>query len=271
MTKSNSEEMFNSYIGKGYKLTSEFEKVEGLSTKEDVVSDGLTFPWVQGGCTDGTHYYCCMITNNTVHPTRAVILKYDLATQTLLKQSQAMDLGHANDAAYNPYNNTITVIGGGPVHYVLDADSLTVVRLVKAEFSSGVVSYDPDEHLYMIGNNFTFCLYDDDFNLLRTLPIEGLMTAFDAETGNMGSQGMTRDKDYMYYLEYWQSKTSVRDIRCNIAVYDVHSGEFIERVPLYMGREVENIFIWNDSFYIVCNNLSWNRAYCYKVKVIPEE
>ena len=270
MKKVNTENAYDAYIGKGIKLTSEYEKVEALSTSEYTMAEGIKFRWVQGGCTDGKNYYCFMITDHSICPAKAVILKYDLETQTLLQQSQIIVLGHSNDAAYNPYNNTITVINGGESHIVLDADTFEIVKYVPAEYSSGVVSYDPDEHLYMIGDNYTFCFYDDDFNLLKKLPIEGMLAEYDKEKGLCGSQGMTRDKNYMYYLENWINKEDKTDQRCNIVVYDVHTLEYIERIPLHMGLEVEHIFIWNNSFYITCNNIDWNRAYCYKVKVVPQ-
>lgn len=258
---------YDAYIGRGFEWTSKYELVNGLSTHTDIVSEGLKFPWAQGGCTDGTYYYCFMMTHNASEVQGNVILKYDIATQTLVKQSKKLSLDHGNDAAYNPHNNTLIVIGGGVWHYVLDADTFEIVKYVPAKYSSGMVSYDPNKHLYMIGDNYRFCFYNDDFELVRELPYSGLFEEFDKETGKYGTQGMTSDDKYIYVLENWVHKDNNRMHRCNIVVYDINTGKLLDRIPLSMGREVEHIFIRDGSFYITCNNLDWNRAVCYKVDI----
>ncbi|MBO5293793.1 MAG: hypothetical protein J6B71_00885 [Clostridia bacterium] len=260
---------YNAYIGKGYDLTSQYTMIKTLSNFYGFTSAGEMIPWVQGGCTDGTYYYYFMITNDSVTPTKCVILKYDHATQKLISTSNELTLGHANDAAYNPHNNTIVVAEGGSSYHVIDPDTLTVKNTVT--MSSGwAISYNPQDRVYIIADNSKFYIHNENFEYQKSMTIPGGMLSDFESGGNMGSQGLTSDDKYIYYLEYWQNQSNQKDIRCNIAVFDIHTGALIDRVPLHMGREVENIIIWNNSFYIVCNNITWSGAECYRVDVLPE-
>ena len=36
-------------------------------------------------------------------------------------------------------------------------------------------------------------------------------------------------------------------------------------------REAENIFIWNNSFYVVCNNSSWSGSECFRIDIVPDD
>ena len=45
----------------------------------------------------------------------------------------------------------------------------------------------------------------------------------------------------------------------------------MERIPLEMKREAENIFIWNNSFYVVCNNSSWSGSECFRIDIVPDD
>ena len=271
----------NAHIGKGYELTSTYTYLPNLSPIGGVTSAGgtETYRWVQGGCTDGTYYYCCMTTDNTVAPAKGVILKYDLATQELVKTSAEVNMGHMNDAVYNPDNHTILIselktkqnvsddYTYTNKHYVVDPDTLTVKDTVEFP-ASGTIAYDDVRNRYICSTNSYFYFYNQNFELVDQVAITNLFT--DYGTGSQARQGITCDEKYIYQLTYWQSASDSTDIRCEIVVYDVVTGAYVQRIPLNMGREVENIFIWNDAFYIVCNNLTWTGAACYRVEVQPQ-
>ena len=152
----NSNDSHSTYIGKGYELTSQYSWLKPMSTSYGFTANRELIPWVQGGCTDGTYYYYFMITNNTVTPTKCVILKYDLATQALVDTSAELQLGHANDAAYNPHNNTIIVAEGGTSYHVIDPDTLTIKKMVTIKNAEHGVSYLVDPELYIKALNDFF-------------------------------------------------------------------------------------------------------------------
>ena len=260
---------YNDYIGKGFELTAEHTLLKKMSPSGGTTTAGERIPWVQGGCTDGTYYYYCMITDDSVTPTKCVILKYDIAKQSMVKNSAELQMGHANDAAYNPHNNTIVVSAGGTSYYVIDPDTLKVKKTVQME-SCWAISYDVERRLYILANNSSIYFYDDNYQFQNKFSIAGDMLSEYPTNGNMGTQGITSDSKYIYYLEYWQNKSVKTDIRCNIVVFDINNGNLVDRIPLKMGREVENIIIWNNSFYIVCNNITWTGAECYQIKLVPK-
>ncbi|MBO5294605.1 MAG: hypothetical protein J6B71_05105 [Clostridia bacterium] len=260
---------YNDYIGKGFELTAQHTLLPKLSVSGGTTSTGERIPWAQGGCTDGTYYYYCMITDNSVSPTKCQILKFDIEKQTLVKVSKDLMMGHANDATYNPHTNTVIVSEAGTAYHLIDPDTLTIKETVHMS-PCWAISYNPDLRIYVLADNSKFYIYDENYRFQKEFSIEGIMGAEFSENGNFGSQGLTTDDKFIYYLEYWQNKNNHSDIRCNIVVFDIRTGKFLERIPLKMGREVENIDIYNDTFYIVCNNIFWTGSECYKVKIVPK-
>ena len=267
----------NAYLGRGLELTSEYTLLSKMSPLGASTADGkTTLAVVQGGCTDGTYYYYFMITNDSGVPDsqrKGVILKYDLATQKLVKVSAEMSLYHANDAAYNPNNNTILLDGGNSHYFLIDPETLTVVKTFSLPYvaTGGCITYDANQKMYINADYSYFYFYNDDFEFVKKIAVTNLLTEYEEAGQYQARQGMTCDDKYIYYMEYWMGAAGGRgDIRCQITVYDIETGEFIEKIPLYMGREVENIIVWNNSFYIVCNNITWTGAECYQVKVLPK-
>ena len=135
-----------------------------------------------------------MISRDSEH---CVIVKYDLATQELIGYSEDMNLGHANDGAYNPNNNTLAI-----VHCLdLKASTSNIVYIVDAQTLS----------------------------LRKTI-----------------------------------------EMKNNIHVTDVETGEHITTIPLNMGRESENMFIYDGKFYVSCNNRDWTGCEVYSFEIVPE-
>ena len=75
---------------------------------------------------------------------------------------------------------------------------------------------------------------------------------------------------YIYVLEYQILSGSKKDIRNNLVVYDFFTGQFVQRIPLDVGVETENIIIWNDCIYVFCNNSTWTGAECYQINLVPD-
>lgn len=266
-----SEPRYDAWIGKGIELEAEYTLIPEMSPVGITTSTGASAPWVQGGCTDGTYYYYCMITNDAKNPpATCVILKYDLATRTFVGHSPDLLVGHSQDAAYNPDENTFLIGSGDGKYYVVDAETLTLKKTFQLSHGAHAISYDVNKKQYIIAvTNVALYFYDADFNLKSQVSNAGMLSTY-PENGFSACQGMVNDEKYVYWTEYFQSNDNYKDIRCNIVILDIETGEFVDRIALKMGREVENIVIWNNSFYIVCNNLSWTGAECYQIKLVPK-
>ena len=92
-------------IRSGKALTTVIVAEKNLSI-DHITNGEISLPWVQGGCSDGKHLYEFMVSKDSLH---CVIVKYDLATQKVITFSEDLMLGHANDGAYNPFDNTIAI------------------------------------------------------------------------------------------------------------------------------------------------------------------
>ena len=260
---------YNSYIGKGFELTVEYTKIKELSPAQSgPASNGKMFQYMQGGCTDGTYYYFFMCTGANPQPEKCRILKYDLATKTRVMVSEELALGHAADAVYVSDNNTIVVVSGSNNnYYMIDPDTLTV-KETKWISHSGGIAYNPDQKVYITRDeNDTLHYMDENFNSLKKIPRENTFIGFDlSDASTYSGQGITSDGKYIYVLEYQILESGLRN---NLAVYDL-SGKFVQSIPLDVGCETENIIIWNDTFYIFCNNSTWTGAQCYQIKLVPQ-
>ena len=226
--------------------------------------NSATLKWVQGGCTDGRHLYEFMISTDS---TNCVIVKFDLESGELVKKSSVLNLGHANDAAYNPNNNTIAVADCmSPDYnkvYVLDADTLTVTDIIELEKNSAPqLTYNKVTRQYVTANNSKMYFWDEDFNLLRTCTV-GLGEDYH-------TQGIVCDGTYFYRLEYWQNPNNAKDIKNNLRIIRASDGKEMTIVDIGIAREAEFIMIYEDMFYIGCNNSSWSGSEVYAFKLIPQ-
>ena len=273
----NSNDSHSMYLAKGYDLSPQITLINSMSPSYGLTSDGKAIPWVQGGCTDGTYYYYFMITEDS---SKCVILKYDIANQTMVSKSEELDLGHANDAAYNPNNQTIAVADckGKNIIHILDAQTLKLkeTKNLGSEVTASI-TYDNIYQQYLVvgyQNNYVY-VYDNDFNYVKTITSFGVSQGI--YDGEYSMQGVLTDGIYLYILEWhggsrWKNEnvTIEGEVSSRILVMDLSTGELVETVELGIKREVENLIVWNGSFYIVCNNLSWNGAECYRVNIVPE-
>ena len=238
----------------------------------DVRSGSVSLPWVQGGCSDGKYMYEFMISKDSEH---CIIVKYDLATQELVACSEDMNLGHANDGAYNPNDNTIAIthcldaaehLAKSNRIYIVDADDLTLLRsydLPKHELFA--ITYNPVTRQYITAGETEMNYWDEEFQLLGTKPI--------FMTPGWPSQGIDCDGEFVYRLEFLIIKNSegvTVDMKNNIHVNDVKTGEELALIPLNVGLESENMFMYNGEFYVSCNNRSWSGCEVYRFEIVPE-
>ena len=204
-------------------------------------SNGVHCRVVQGGCTDGTYYYVGL--NNGIKTSDSVtaILKYEIATGTLVKVYEDLRVAHCNDMEYNKDTNEILVVHNEPERWfvsIFDADTMErkrVVTLGNGAIEIYSLAYDPYEQCYWVGLSygFNFAKLDLNFNQIGEIYI-GVNTGY-------VKQGIDCDDKYIYFQQYKNNA---------IIVYD-KTGAFVREIPLpKTSYEAENIFHIGDTFYI---------------------
>lgn len=220
---------------------------------------------MQGGCTDGTYMYYCMV--NSGSPQLAYVYKYSIAENKLVGKSALLETDHSNDMTYNSKTNELIVLHNSPRNAmltILDPDTLKVKSTRMVSFNMFCIDYQPERDVYVIGisGGQNFSVLDANFQVDRDyIPLGS--TRFEAQSTGYTTQGVACDEDYIYFVQY---KKNV------IMVYD-WSGKFVNQIPLSIpsNTEPENISIVGDTFYIACNNSSWTGGEAYEVKlVLPE-
>ena len=231
--------------------------------------------WAQGGCTDGTYLYQFMISTDS---TKCVIVKIDLATETVVGYSAELDLGHANDAAYNPYDDTIAVAdcyysyyldddGVTKIYtdyyntvYILDAQTLTLEKTVIVDTGYktapiSAITYDVETRQYITSNETQLYFWNEDFS--------EYVNVSSRITDGYATQGIDCDGEYIYRLAYRQD-SETKAITNHLVINDM-SGNKVADIDLGISVETENIIQYNGKFYVTCNNSSWNGSEVYSL------
>ncbi len=214
---------------------------------------------MQGGWFDGKRYFYqgCIGKKSYEKENEDIIVKYDTLTQTIVKESDVLHLGHINDMDYNSKLGLLMVtnsIGRFNTVSFIDPNTLTIVRNVELNNGLSGISYSAkrDRYAALLGSNgqaFTF--YDSNFNELQdpldpsTLRLTGYTT-----------QGCACDDDY-YYVPLW---TLGEAINC-IMVYD-WNGTFVSVIDLMnLDLEAEDMTIVGNDVYISCASQSGGVVY----------
>ena len=132
----------------------------------------------QGGCVAKGFLYTCMHCP-FVQPNKCIIMKQELQSGKIVGFSREYEFGHANDATYNPDENTIviSICDGTPRMAVLNADTLEHIKTVTLEGCDLCnVHYDPISRVYVscAAQNKTVYVYDENFALINSF--EAFMT-----------------------------------------------------------------------------------------------
>ena len=189
-------------------------------------------------------------------------------------RSGELALGHANDAAYNPYNNTIAVAdcsdknGYYNTVYIIDAEKLTIKEtktvMEDTRFAPvAAITYDVNTRQYITANQTELYFWDENFEYVKQISAAHLPTYIEGEeTKYYSNQGIDCDGTYIYRLAYY--KDSQGEITNCLIINDMN-GKLIETIDLGISVETENIVKYNDKFYVTCNNSEWNGSETYTV------
>jgi hypothetical protein len=232
---------------------------------KSVAGKNYKYQWTQGGCVVGNLVYTCMITDDNTKPTKGCIIVKDLESGEVIKKSGELELGHANDVAYNPDQNVLAVAdcNDGNLVYIVDPDTLKVKKTIVLDEYIYSLAYDDVSNKY-IGVGLGYIrYYTSNFKYIKGVK-------FSLTEGHAG-QGILCDGTYIYMLEYRQNLEIATDaINNNLAVYRMDTGAKVTLIDLGINRETEFIG-WNDGyFYIGCNNIKWTGMEFYKVEIAPK-
>lgn len=232
---------------------------------------------IQGACTDGTYGYFMM--DNTVEDAEKhynYIVKIDLATGEAVKLSEKINLGHANDACYNPDTGRIVVACNAPDREVIrfvDPETLEVTGEKHLSVEIFGITYNAYTGQYVVGlsGGRNLAILDSDFKVIRKLNTDYSSyhkdVIYDYTMGeDLLSQGIDSDGKYIYFVFSAKAKNS-NWIDYLVAFDFDGKHQFTKRIP-GTSYEVENIFHVGKDIYFSCHG--WKKDPCYRLSVAAE-
>ena len=270
-------------FSKKYKVSSVL-KENFTVTPSPVCTEGESFRAVkyayqhtQGGCAAKGFLYTCMH-SPYVQPNKCIIMKQDINSGKIVGFSREYEFGHANDATYDPHNNTIVIslCDGTTGMAILDADTLEYIKTVTLE-GHGLcnIHYDPVTRVYVscAAQNEMIYVYDDNFNLINSF--EAFMTP--GPVVDYCIQGCITDGVYVYVLE-WHGGQRWGELRgrggattetstSHFNVFDIKTGEHVAVIDTGIPREIEYAAYVDGKFYIGCNRIDWNGLEVWEMTV----
>lgn len=203
----------------------------------------------QGGCTDGEYYYQAYIINDSSSDqfnNPCVIAKYDLETGKLVKETEVLQLHHANDMTYNSKLDCLVIAHNQPVANCItymDPDTLEIIDQFAIDYFMFALDYNATTDQYVIGltSSQTFCILNSDF--------EAVTEVFQPSTRTNGytTQGAAIDDDFIYFTFYRSNVISVYDWEGNFVTL-IEMEEYIQDARF----EPENLTVIDGEIYVGC-------------------
>lgn len=214
----------------------------------------------QGGCIVGDYGYQAFYRRDGGSDqanNHCMILKYDLKTGEVVKQSEILQLNHINDITYNPKINCLIVVHNAPFANLLsyvDPDTLERIDTFPIDEFIYSIAYNASKDQYVVGlsGGQTFKILDKDFKA-----VTDAMSPSDLSSG-FTTQGVSCDDDYIYFVLYNPN---------TIMVYS-WSGEFVSKIDIDLDIEdweVENLTVADGQIYFTGARLGQQTAHIYKV------
>lgn len=251
-----------------YNLHALIESNKTLLATTELVSS-VPFPTTgnadqcQGGYTDGKYFYQAFLRPDIQSgevENEVIIVKYDMETETVVKESEILKLNHCNDITYNPKVEKLIICnatGRKNIVSIMNPDTLELDGEVDLGFEIFSINYNEKRNQYVVGiaGGQSFRLLDENFQTIGEI--------YDPTTRTVGytTQGNCADDEYIYFLLYNNNV---------INVYD-WNGNFVSWIKLDIPNNIEpeNISVVGNTFYIGAVG-SPHRV--YKVESIkPEE
>ncbi len=205
--------------------------------------DGFTA--AQGAATDGVYAYVIMKDSSGDREVDRVV-KIDMATWTVVLESETFPLDHANDMTYDPEKKQLIVVNMyDNLVSIIDAETLALVEQKKLPYGTWGVGYVDGAGQYAFlayGSPSGLVIADKDFVPLRSSVL--------ADTTGYVGQGMDADAKYAYVPLSPASGTRDNIIQ----IFDINTGKFLGKVTVKTTMESESMFHVGDDFYLHFNN-----------------
>lgn len=204
--------------------------------------DGFTA--AQGAAADGTHLYIVMGKSENGREFGRIV-KVDMTTWKVEKESETLPLDHGNDMAYDSARNRLVVTNMyDNIITILDPETLEITETRRLNFGTYAAAYRDSKKRFVFagyGAAEGLVVTDEEFQILSTLPLA-------SSPGYVG-QGMDADASYIY-VPLSPDFGSDDNI---IQVYDwngVHYGN----ISIPSTWEIETLFHVGDQFYAQFNH-----------------
>lgn len=185
----------------------------------------------QGGCTDGTFIYRCMVASDE-QPTK--IQKIDLEG-TLILEATIDVLGHANDMTYCSKDKTLYVAHSSStsVVYKVNPETLRIVDTINVGPTIWGIDYNATDDLFVLGNvgGAYLSVYTYDFKFMYRIKMDNAFSGF-------VRQGITTTDNYIFVaLDNAYGTILGNEMGSSIMVY-TWNGMYIKNI--YLGiKEIE--------------------------------
>ena len=241
-----------------YAPMAKLEGVQGNMVPFDIKSTKDGYTVAQGAASDGTYGYFIQAKPsaniNGVTKEACKIIKVDMRTWQIVKESEPLEVCHGNGMGYNSKTHKLVVAHNKPEFKnisVVDPETLQVERVVTINRDIQSIAYNEkrDQYVVRMSGKWEFAILDADFNEV-SYHETGVKTP-------LGSQCMTCDDDYIYMLD--SGVTKMPGFEC-ITVY-TWEGKYlgVYRVPSM--QETEAIILFGDEYYLTFFNGSGTRVY----------
>lgn len=231
---------FDQAIADGKSIGAHITEVFSYPTKDNFNSS-------QGAATDGKYVYIAVKRKDGDYETDRII-KIDAKTWEVVKESDELDLDHANDMTYDTARGELAVVNmkDGYISFV-DTETLKITKSVYHSFYTSAIEYIEENGQYLLraGNGFIYT--DKDLIQLSYHEVNGYPEDHDRYTG----QGMYADTNYLYIP---RSPTAAQSN--NIIIVCDSIGNYLTTVTLATKMESETIFVLDGEFYINFNRNS---------------
>lgn len=202
---------------------------------------------VQGGCCSDKYIYEVMNSSNAT-----TIYVIDPVTWTVVYKASGLSVDHANDMCWNSKTNEVIVVHNAPNRQLIsffDADTLEYKKTVDIGEKIFCLDYDSPTDSYYTGlsSSEKFVRFNSDFTE---------KSFFNMTHNGYTKQGVTSDSDNLYFVYY--------NSNC-FRIY-TKDGFFIEEIPLPITLgEPENVFIFENRFYVTYNNADYTGGIIYRL------
>lgn len=232
-------------------------RVQNKTNTTDETSGQYYYSSPQGSCVIGDKIVIAFISAGNMPLQNKVVLKeYEITTGLKVRESEVLDIFHANGLDYNPITNKIIVaytnkVEGGVNNDigVISYSNLTLdITLTPENLPSGSrvkwYTYDKITGKQYVGDDFAVHQIDNDFKIIKTINFDTKYT--DARPNSTGQNGVVFN-DKIYYLGLQQPHIAIMNMQGKIERIEPFNRTIKGNVGGYStGKEPQSISIDNN-------------------------